>query len=330
MKLKSVWIFLKVALIMGVFVGCSRTTPANEAITEKKTESTEQKTESTEEKMKSTEQKTESTEEKAESMKQETDSTEKKLESTEQGIDSTEQESENEEAHNAVWSYAGQTGPAYWGKLDPAFEIADSGEHQSPINIEIDEAIIEKEEVPITYNYQPVLFEAENNGHSIEVIPHSKDNSITIDGEVYTLNQYHMHTSSEHQINGKYYDMEIHFVHTNEAGQIAVIGVMATEGAENNALSELFSLMPEELQEEGSACEVKESIDLSALIPTDSNVFRYEGSLTTPPTVENVLWHIYETPIELSREQLETFKALYPNNKRPTQPLNGREIIEYK
>jgi len=35
-------------------------------------------------------------------------------------------------------------------------------------------------------------------------------------------------------------------------------------------------------------------------------------------------------PATVSREQIDTFAKLYPNNARPVQPLNGRKVMESK
>mmetsp|Transcript_41130 Transcript_41130/g.30245 ORF Transcript_41130/g.30245 Transcript_41130/m.30245 type:complete len:119 (+) Transcript_41130:213-569(+) len=41
----------------------------------------------------------------------------------------------------------------------------------------------------------------------------------------YHLLQFHMHSPSEHTINGLHYDAEMHIVHLDERGKIAVIGI---------------------------------------------------------------------------------------------------------
>lgn len=41
----------------------------------------------------------------------------------------------------------------------------------------------------------------------------------------YPFAQFHVHAPSEHKLNGKAHDGELHFVHKNAAGNIAVVGV---------------------------------------------------------------------------------------------------------
>jgi len=246
-----------------------------------------------------------------------------------EAVTKTSDEAELGDTKEIEWSYSGSTGPEYWGSLDATFAIADEGKKQSPINIETANAVSTDEDISIQFNYQPTLFEVENNGHAIEAIPESDENTIAINNLTYKLAQFHLHSLSEHQIDGENYAMEIHLVHKSQEGDIAVIGLLVKEGAENEVLKEMLALMPTTKTSEETMVSLKDEIDLNALIPQDSKVFRYEGSLTTPPTSEGVLWSVYETAIELSAEQIERFQAIYSDNYRPVQDLNGRKINIY-
>ena len=52
---------------------------------------------------------------------------------------------------------------------------------------------------------------------------------VSIHGKEYKLVQFHFHTPSEHTIDGKQYDMEMHLVHVNEQNEIAVLGFIFTK-----------------------------------------------------------------------------------------------------
>jgi len=67
-------------------------------------------------------------------------------------------------------------------------------------------------------------------------------------------------------------------------------------------------------------------ISPGVFLPNTIHLYRYSGSLTTPPCSEKVRWAVIAEPIEFSREQIETFEKFYSGNNRPLQPLNGRKI----
>jgi len=51
---------------------------------------------------------------------------------------------------------------------------------------------------------------------------------LSINGKSYLLKQFHFHTPSEHLIDGTTFEMEMHLVHVNEQGEIAVLGFIFT------------------------------------------------------------------------------------------------------
>jgi len=63
-------------------------------------------------------------------------------------------------------------------------------------------------------------------------------------------------------------------------------------------------------------------------LPANHSFYTFPGSLTTPPCSENVTWLVLTKPMTLSKEQIEKFAAIYPDNARPVQPLNGRSVLE--
>ena len=56
-----------------------------------------------------------------------------------------------------------------------------------------------------------------------------------LDGDVYSLVQFHFHAPSEHTLNGRHYPMEMHLVHKSDSGRLAVIGVFIEEGEHHEA-----------------------------------------------------------------------------------------------
>ncbi len=69
-------------------------------------------------------------------------------------------------------------------------------------------------------------------------------------------------------------------------------------------------------------------VETAQLLPRDRSLFRYFGSLTTPPCSEAVKWIIFQKPVELSAFQLSQFSEIFPLNARPVQPLNQRFVLQ--
>ncbi|MGH9725409.1 MAG: carbonic anhydrase family protein, partial [Candidatus Acidiferrales bacterium] len=88
----------------------------------------------------------------------------------------------------------------------------------------------------------------------------------------------------------------------------------------------LWDHLPREM---GKEVKVKKVVfNLEDLLPADRGYFTFAGSLTTPPCTENVTWYVLKQPVEVSPAQIAAFAKLYPDNARPLQPANGREILE--
>ena len=219
----------------------------------------------------------------------------------------------------APWSYEGGTGPSAWGSLNTEYAACGQGAAQSPIDL--------TSAIPAEIDTVAVRWTMEtdgrvtNNGHTIEVkVP--TGSAIKLDTVTYELVQFHFHHPSEHLIDGKAAAMEAHFVHRSADGNLAVLGVLIEEGAQNAALEPIWSAMP---QHKGDGSIV--SVMLKDLLPVDRAQFRYAGSLTTPPCAEIVNWITFKTPLQASRAQIDAFARLFPMNARPVQPLNRRFLL---
>lgn len=218
----------------------------------------------------------------------------------------------------AHWDYEGANGPENWGKMAEANKACASGQEQSPIDLT---GGVDAEVSNIALHWNPSAWSVVNNGHTIQV--EGKDGGYaTIDGERFELIQFHFHTPSEHTIDGRNYPMEVHFVHKNAEGRLAVIGVLMMPGGENPLFSNIMEKAP---KEEGSAS--LGVIEQRGMIAPIDGVYRYQGSLTTPPCSETVLWTVLSTPILVSQKDVEAFQALFPMNARPIQPVNRRYVL---
>ncbi len=222
------------------------------------------------------------------------------------------------------WSYSGKTGPEYWGSLDPSYVQCSNGLKQSPINISTSNVVKSLDQDQIKFHFKPTNFKVLNTGHSIEVVPGNQENILWINNEQYILKQFHFHHPSEHEINNEKFPMEIHLVHQNSNGQIAVVGLFVKEGLQNNVLKNVFKNVP---KMPGLEEMVNNQTNLTDLFPKEKSFFTYEGSLTTPPCTEGVKWFILKEPIEMAETQISSFSELYPANYRPLQPINNRQVF---
>lgn len=219
-----------------------------------------------------------------------------------------------------LWSYAGTTGPAYWGDT-ASHSLCRDGHEQSPINIQ---------QVKMAANSEPVTqygrsdLNILNNHHTIVYTPTNDDNVVMINGEQYTLKQFHYHTPSEHQISGKNFPAEVHFVNANAAGDLAVIGVMLNPTGDNQTLDTLLaaSVAATDLHD----TVLLKDFDINALLPKNSPYYHYSGSLTTPPCSEQVQWYVMGEPLAVSQQEITTMMQLFTGNNRPVEPLGNREV----
>lgn len=223
------------------------------------------------------------------------------------------------------WSYGGAENPSHWGRLSDDFALCEVGRDQSPINID---DTISGTSSAIEFRYTPVPLVVINNGHTVQVkyddvSATTIDSTVTLDGEAYQLVQFHFHTPSEHTVSTLASAMELHLVHKNESGELAVVSVLMEEGAHHPVIDTVWEHIP---LEEGTHEVQGVSINASDLLPESSTYYSYEGSLTTPPCSQGVRWNILTEPIEVSEEQIETFRRWYQVNARPVQPTNGRTI----
>ena len=119
--------------------------------------------------------------------------------------------------------------------------------------------------------------------------------------------------------------MEAHFVHAGEGGNLMVIGVFLEAGGQdaNPAFSALMAAAP---KGEGEAV-LNSAIDPASLLPKATRIFRYEGSLMTPPCSEVVEWNVFAAPVAVAQSDIERFKELFPMNARPLQPIHRRILL---
>ncbi len=218
-----------------------------------------------------------------------------------------------------TWGYSGSVGPENWGKH---YVTCGTGRNQSPIDLA---NFTEAELEPIEFSYKPGTNVILNNGHTVEVL-YDAGSTITVNGHTFELKQFHFHSPSENTINGKHFPREAHLVHADETGNLAVVAVMFDQGKDNPMLNPLWMKMPTEI---GAKNALPKAYDVSAMLPSDRDYYRFNGSLTTPPCSEGVWWFVLKQPASAGKAQIDQFsKALGHPNNRPVQPVNARAVLK--
>lgn len=222
------------------------------------------------------------------------------------------------------WSHFGQEdGQDDWLNLCEG-NSACGGTTQSPINITgaVDNPMLDS--LFFVYGKTPV--EIENKGYTVEFV--CEPGSVLVIGSTeYVLKQFHYHTTSEHQLNGASFPLEVHFVHKASDTDLAVVGVFFEAGAENELFAKYLSKFP---TSEGEYKDATQEIELASLLPANRSFYNYGGSLTTPPCSEVVRWFVLKEKITASAAQIAQFQSILDNNHRQVQPLNGRVVYSHE
>uniref|UniRef100_A0A5S6QZC4 Carbonic anhydrase n=1 Tax=Trichuris muris TaxID=70415 RepID=A0A5S6QZC4_TRIMR len=255
-----------------------------------------------------------------------------------------------------AWSYWEHGGVEAWATHYPLAK----GNRQSPVDIDdwIKDSGLSAQSIKFDYK-SGYLKTIRNNGHSwqIDVPSDSQCEMVAkhLSPKAFHLLQVHAHwgtgvnDGSEHMVKGQRFAGEVHMVHWNskyeDANQasakpdgIAVVGIFLKRSEwDNPKLATLFSAMGS-IRYKGQTCALHEALNPEVFLPNNRSFWTYEGSLTTPPCSECVLWTVFEEPIAVGDKQLEALRSLSSgeqgdtgapalvNNVRPTQPLGARKV----
>jgi carbonic anhydrase len=218
------------------------------------------------------------------------------------------------------WVYEGHGGAKDWGQLSSKFKACAVGAEQSPIDLK---GGVKADVGSLAIEWIPEAYRVANNGHTIQCDVTAKC-GIQLDGQPFSLKQFHFHTPSEHALDGARTEMEVHFVHANAQGKLAVVGVLMKAGAKHKPFAAIMAAAP---KQEGVA-PLSEALDPAGFLPAAQARYRYAGSLTTPPCSETVDWNVFEQTIEVAAEDSAAFKALFPMNARPLQSIGRRFLLK--
>ncbi|KAG9276178.1 carbonic anhydrase 14 isoform X2 [Astyanax mexicanus] len=257
------------------------------------------------------------------------------------------------------WTYAEAVGQSEWAEFFPDC----GGFSQSPIDVDTSRTLYNPSLAPVQplgygqYGHEP--FTLSNSGHTVEMPLPSWMGVAGLPWQ-YSAVQLHLHwgngigvaAGSEHTIDGQSASAELHVVHYNselyanisqaktERNGLAVLGVLLEAGSETNqAYAHILNYLGR-IRYAGQKVAIP-AFDVQTLLPKDlSHYFRYNGSLTTPPCYQSVLWTIFSEKVKISHSQLlkletvlysskstEPEPRLMQDNYRVTQTLNHRLVL---
>ena len=121
---------------------------------------------------------------------------------------------------------------------------------------------------------------------------------------------------SEHTLDGKSYEAELHIVHYNSSkyespGEafdkedgLAVLGMFLSVGPEDHPEFEKICKRFVEIPNAKSQVALEDDLDLGRFLPDNQTFFTYPGSLTTPPLYESVTWMVFRQDVKISQRQV--------------------------
>lgn len=142
---------------------------------------------------------------------------------------------------------------------------------------------------------------------------------VTIDDRQFSLFDTHCHTPSEHTIRGTRADLELHLVHQDSGGAIAVVGILFDRAPGTYPVDVLIT--PPD-----TTAPLDQPISITGLLPEGSRRFVYMGTRTTPPLTKGVTWVVYEDVQSVGAAALDAFSDRYRPNNHPIHPVGDRSV----
>ena len=232
--------------------------------------------------------------------------------------------------------------------------VRDNTGRQSPINIDT-RKVKKRKLAPLEFNsafFRNIEGEFENTCQNVEFTPEKSVNAIikTPVGK-YKLLQFHFHwgrgtnEGTEHLVNGKAEEFEIHFVSEKIAGEDSTAGdavaVIAVRGKVCKCSIRgrgIFKILDaSEITEVDSSISIGEIV-MADLLPKNLDYYYYEGSLTTPDCDETVQWFVLKQIICVPTAYLAQLRNIEMDdtgnpltfNFRAPQYLNQRTVFTPK
>ena len=217
------------------------------------------------------------------------------------------------------WGYDGPGAPENWASLSEEYATCADGQQQSPVDITgYEEADVN----PISFLYDSDAAAVLNDGRFVH-IDYAPGSMLSVGKQIFELKSAHLHSPSEHWIDGVSFAAELHLVHADADGRLAAVAQLFRLGAPSPAVEAILDAAPAA----GSIVSTGITLNASGYAPDGLGYYQYDGSKTTPPCQEPVGWFVMRQPKTISQEQVDRLLALSggPNN-RPIQPTGSRVV----
>ncbi|KAJ0394754.1 hypothetical protein ATCC90586_006174 [Pythium insidiosum] len=149
---------------------------------------------------------------------------------------------------------------------------------QSPIDISRLEAeLTQMKGADVTMHLGRAAAELVHQRSNFKVLWHlERENFLTINGKTFYTVQFHLHTPSEHTVDGEAQAMELHLVHQADDGSLAVVGLFLKLGKENKFLAQFWHRLHEVRDNLGHHIPIGE-LDGALLGDLNGAMYRYKG-----------------------------------------------------
>ena len=218
------------------------------------------------------------------------------------------------------WGYEGPGAPENWASLSEDYALCAEGKRQSLIDISGYEKGAAE---PISFSYGGDANAVRNKGKFVYV-DYAPGASFKVGERTFELKSAHLHSPSEHLVDGVSFAAELHLVHQDSGAALAVVGLLFRLGEPSVVVQAILDAEPDA----GDAAAPTNDLNSGVYTSGELSYYKYDGSLTTPPCSEPVGWYVMREPKSISQEQVDSLLALSggPNN-RPVQPTGNRKII---
>ena len=216
------------------------------------------------------------------------------------------------------WRFGDGVTDERWSLVNTDYTLCDAGLNQSPIDLGAPNA---RGDIALETMFGTATGTMALGDQKVQVdFAPGQGKGMNSGGTMFNLIQVHFHTPSEHAIDGERFPLVAHFVHATDDGRLGVLGVMFEEGEANPGLADILTA-----HAGGNGTAV--SFDIDTMVPDDLDVYRYMGSLTTPPCSEGVNWHVADTPVEAGADQIAALRSALGESARSLQPQGTRLLV---